>query len=102
MRSLFHTRNAPQCTRFGSLYSAKLKWKFALSQPWLDLPNFSKGLSSIMGLPLDRQNGALAAGIKFPIGNGRGSANRPVERNGCSPPSLPKGACEGRCNNQLP
>src|SRR5689334_3843359 len=49
MRSLFHTRNAPQCTRAGSRYSAKLKWKLALSQPWSDLPNFSKGLRSIMG-----------------------------------------------------
>src|SRR6185437_1754564 len=49
MRSLFHTRSAPQCTRAGSRYSAKLKWKLALSQPWFDLPNFSKGLRSIMG-----------------------------------------------------
>src|SRR4051812_5142666 len=52
MRSLFQTRSAPQCTRLGSRYSAKLKWKLALSQPWSDLPSFSKGLRSIMDSPL--------------------------------------------------
>src|SRR5260370_1176578 len=65
MRSLFHTRSAPQCTRLGSRYSAKLKWKLALSQPWLDLPNLSKGLSSIMGLPLAAKMALRRPGSSF-------------------------------------
>src|SRR6202163_406823 len=65
MRSLFHTRKAPQCTRLGSRYSAKLKWKLALSQPWLDLPNLSKGLSSIMGLPLAAKMALRRPGSSF-------------------------------------
>jgi hypothetical protein len=42
----------------------------AFSQPWFDLPSFSKGLSSIMVFTSWPQNGAAKGGIKFRIGNG--------------------------------
>src|SRR5262245_65817852 len=96
MRSLFHTRSAPQCTRLGSRYSAKLKWKLALSQPWLDLPSLSKGRSSIMEFTSRRQNGAPRQPIKFLIGNEIG----PIGRNTCKAAPLPlQGAGrEARCD----
>src|SRR5437899_3240568 len=48
MVSSFHTRNAPQCTRLGSWYSAKEKWCLASSQPWLAAPRVARGRRSIM------------------------------------------------------
>src|SRR4029077_18626950 len=74
MRSLFHKRNAPQCTRLGSRYSAKLKWKLALSQPWLGLPNLAKGLSSIMGLPLADKMALRRLGSSFRLVTAQSSA----------------------------
>src|SRR5258708_39578248 len=78
MRSLFHTRSAPQRTRLGSRYSAKLKWKLALSQPWLDLPNLSKGLSSIMGLPLAAKMALRRVGSSFRLVTAHLPASAPL------------------------
>src|SRR5438128_9509259 len=86
MRSLFHTRNAPQCTRLGSRYSAKLKWKLALSQPWSDLPSFSNGLRSIMALPLGAKMAPQGTQSSF----GLVSASR-----GGSAALAPPGAADG-------
>jgi hypothetical protein len=50
----------------------------ALSQPWLDLPNLSKGLSSIMGLPLAAKMALRHPGSSFRLVTAHWPASAPL------------------------